>query len=428
MKTLDLKFSLAGALRLLGAVAVVGSGIIYMLQGLDTIDMQLRNWAYLILMLVLAVGGISSFSLLEDRKGARLFFMLAALVIPVQFSQLGGMLFNYVGGGVGNLFAMFQFTEVSRDSLLLTSGLSLLAAGVVGFASFSILARPYARWLVSAFIVSNLLILVPVRALPAGLIVLAVMLALVLQLERKIFSRDVIFKTLEGLGARVLCALPLVIAFVRSAFHQQEYVGLCVLALMLALTVAQVSMRYLEKGQARESLLFAAWIIGAISSAGIAVWAVDSASFPSSISAVATPLILFIPFIVWTAWIAKGACALAGLYRLFAVVAASALTVLVFKEKTPVAMLTTGALGVMMITWGFIQRARIPIIAGALVAASSMIGLVVLSIQYVDVNIWLSLAVAGVVLVSLSSVAEKYGRRWLSQSRESLQSFSNWPA
>lgn len=428
MKTLEKKFNLPAVLRLLGAVAVVGSGVIYMLQGLENIDVQLRNWAYLILMLVLATGGICSFSLLEDRKGARLFFALAALVIPVQFSQLGGMVFNFFGGGVGNLIEVFQFTGVTRELLLVISGVSLLAAVVVAFASFSIMARPHAGALAAAFICSNLLILIPLRALPFGLLILAAMLMIVLHIERRIFSRDVLFKTLEGNSARLICSMPLLIAFVRSAFHQQDYLGLSVLAALFAIALIQLGQRWLAKGALQDGFQFFAWLVGAVAGFGLAVYVQDALHLAPATEDVVALLVLFVPFIAWTSWLGSKSSTLGGLYRLIAMASAVLLAALVLNEKSALAMLTGAALGTAMIVHGFISRVRFPIIVGSLVLACSLLGLMIISIQNVEINVWLALAISGVLLVALSSVTEKYGRYWLNRSREHLQSFSNWPA
>lgn len=428
MNTLDKKFNLPAVLRILGTLAVVGSGLIYMLQGLENVDLQLRSWAWLLLMLVLTVGGFFSFSLLEDRKGARLFFALAALVIPVQVSQLGGMVFNFYGGGAGNLFEIFQFTDVSNEILLLSAGLSLLAAIPVAFAAFSILARPHARWLALVFICSNLLILIPVRTLPFGLLVLAAMLAMVLQLERKIFSRDVIFKTLEGNSTRLISSLPLLIVFVRAAFHQQDYLGLSILAVVFAIALIMLSQRWLAKGALQDCLQFFAWLVGAFGGFGLAVYVQNSLQVDPATENVVALLVLFAPFIAWTTWLANKSSTLVSLYRLIATLASALLTVLMLKEGSVLAMLCCFGIGTVMIIRGYVARVRVPIILGALVAGCSLFGLCVISIQNVQINVWLALAISGVALVALSSVTEKYGRRWLNQSREHLESFSNWPA
>ena len=82
----------AGLMRWLGALAVAASAVVYMLQGLANIDLEMRNWVYLGLMALMAVCGVASSKLMQDAKGSRLFFGLAALLVPVQFSQLGGLL------------------------------------------------------------------------------------------------------------------------------------------------------------------------------------------------------------------------------------------------------------------------------------------------------------------------------------------------
>ena len=58
----------AGLMRWLGALAVAASAVVYMLQGLANIDLEMRNWVYLGLMALMAGCGVASSKLLQDAK------------------------------------------------------------------------------------------------------------------------------------------------------------------------------------------------------------------------------------------------------------------------------------------------------------------------------------------------------------------------
>jgi len=208
--------TLAKYLRILGTLALLGSGILYMFQGLDNIDMNMRNWVYLALISCLGAGGIFSFKLTQDRKGARLFFGLAAILVPVQFSQLGGIIYSYLGGGSGSLNSIFQFSETSISAIVVLTAISFIISAIIIYLAFYILARGQEKLLAILYLLVNVAILIPLREFPLGLLTLALLAIAVISIEKNIFNKSPVFKTLEGFSIRVMFTFPLLIAFIRS--------------------------------------------------------------------------------------------------------------------------------------------------------------------------------------------------------------------
>lgn len=417
---------LAAYLRVLGALAVVGSGVVYMLQGLHSVDVNLRYWIYIALMLVLGAGGIFSFKLVQDRKGARLFFGLAVAMVPVQFSQLGGMVFNFFGGGHGNLLEVFQFSSGSLGFLLWMSGISLAVAAAVSFAAFSILCRPYAKNLMLTFALVNLAILLPVRDFPFGLILIGGLTSAILLLEKKLFSKDAVFKTFEGVAVRAVFLLPLAIAFVRYGFHQDTQLGASLLTGLVAIALANFAGYWFNTGKKRECLLFTAYIAGLFAGGGLSASFLSALSFPLNLSESMEIFVCIIPAVCWSIYLSHLSTANNGLYRSIAVVALLFMNILMLLDMTAGGLLTTCLIGAVLVIWGVRGKSRLPVTAGTIMCAISFGGLILLSVTSITVNVWLVLAIVGVVFVALSSILEKYGRGWITSGREHLIAFSNW--
>jgi hypothetical protein len=104
----------------------------------------LGAWVYIALIGTLGIGGIFSFKFMQDNKGARLFFALGTLLVPVQFSQLGGLVLNYVAGDQAYL-DLFKVTAPALTTLLSLSAISLVIGLSMTYAGFAVLNRANAK-------------------------------------------------------------------------------------------------------------------------------------------------------------------------------------------------------------------------------------------------------------------------------------------
>ena len=224
----------AGLMRWLGALAVAASAVVYMLQGLANIDLEMRNWVYLGLMALMAGCGVASSKLLQDAKSTRLFFGLAALLVPVQFSQLGGLLHEIY---------TVQGTVVPHIGwlMLATAVLAVPAA----YAAMAILARPNKKALSLSLLATSAALLLPFRASMAGFVVLAAIVGAVLFVQLKFLKRSTPGTTWannwEHKGLRLLLAAPAVIATVRMSTHIDSVAGIAAMGGIAAIVLVRLS-------------------------------------------------------------------------------------------------------------------------------------------------------------------------------------------
>lgn len=419
----------ARLLRILGAMAIGGSGVLYMLQGLYNTNTDLRNWVYLALMAALGAGGIFSQRLMQDSKGARLFFALAALLIPVQFSQLGGMVLGFFSGATTAL-QWFAISAPQAPLLLAIGALSVVAAIALSFAGFSVLARAAAKPLTLVFVAMNGLLLLPFRESLAILPVFTALIALATVLEMRIFRRDVVFQTLEGVGVRLMVLLPVAIAVCRSAFYASDTMGVSSI-----LAVCAVLLHYLAGCQGtlganryvREflwlmsfTLLLPATVACAHELFG------HSQSLLMQLSKPWLSAVYTLPVLACSLYFSARAKLLSLFYQLVAgaVLCISIAWVLDVGDIAAESALWCAA--IVTLCHGLVRRQKITFVTGVLTTLGLSSHLVYSAVHNIHVNLWLALAIGGLVLMLLSSICEKHGRKWLLNSREYWQQFNEW--
>lgn len=421
---------LTGILRALGALAIGGSGLVYMLQGLQHTDTELRNWIYLALIAILGLGGIFSFRFMQDTKGARLFFALASLLIPVQFSQLGGMVLGHIGND-SRIFQLFEVVSMQSTTLYWIGGLSLLTSLLISFAAFSVLCRSYAKSLSFAFMVLNAALVLPYRLDIPIIAIVVVMAAIGLSLEHRIFQRDPLFRTGEGICARLMVLLPISIAICRSAFHYSDTLGACAILATTALAAIYLAERTLQpslKGKSTivELLQMLAFVLLALT---LPVTANELFHNPNSILFLNTPLQTFIyafPLLLLAIYFSGRSQMLSLFYQIIATAVLAFTAAAVFSQHHLVAQFVLWSMATLTLASGFIRQHKLLFLTGIFGSVSVGIHLIFLSIRQVDINLWLFLAIAGLVLVALSSVIEKHGKKWLANSRDYWRQFNEW--
>lgn len=396
--------SAAQWLRWLGAFAVAGSAIVFLLQGLNNIDLDMRNWLYLALMGVMGGCGYATQKLMQDPKGARLFFGLAALLVPVQFAQLAGLLHDIVnatGEAVPNL-------------LLLMAGTALLSIPLA-YTGMAILARKDKRVLTSTFLLMTGALLIPERDSILGFVTLGGLALGSMWLELKVFRGNSVYTGMEGLGVRLLMAAPLTIAAVRMSMHIDSTAGTAAMVGILGVLLSR-----LHYGRGWVQLLGAAL--------GIAGWWVyASEAMPAIIQGDFGFCMLVIPAAVWLMDIARLSGSAGRHYRFLASMLwmIAAVSLLAVGGSTTMTLAAL-ALGLVALLWGVFACQRMPTFAGLSISVPSMILLIADSLRNVDVNAWVTLGIGGIVLVFSASIVEKYGRPMLANGQKVWQSMSAW--
>ncbi len=413
----------ATLLRWFGAGAVGISGLLYLLQGFENIDGALRNWVYLGLMLILVGGGLVSRLTLSDAKGARLFFALAAAVIPVQFAQLGGMIHQLLAADGVDRWS--HFAAVTPTTTALVAAVTAVMLVPVAYSGFSILARGEARHLTLAFSALNVLLLIPERDTILGAAVLAILVAAVLHLERRYFaSREAppVFRTAEGAAVRAMFLLPLAIAATRFGLHVEALWGYCALGALLGTTLI-FGGTWIGNRSLVEVAAFVGTVITGFSWWVFAkdfVWAADQAiAFPYVAVYAPIALLLFI-----------GAERSPGNGRYYRGAASLILTVLSLQVLLAHHSVFTGVLlvlaGVPLAALGLFRKHREPLLAGAVIALAGFCGALAAAVEHMTVNSWVLFAGLGVALVLVSSVVERFGKRALRSTMDAWSELRDW--
>ena len=402
---------------------MVISGLLYLLQGIENIDGMLRNWVYLGLMVILVGGGLVSRLTLKDAKGARLFFALAAAVIPVQFAQLGGMIHELVA--VESVGRWSNFSGVTTMSTALVGAVTALLLVPVAYAGFSVLARGEARRLTLAFSGLNGLLLIPARDSLYGMAVLVVLVAAALILERRFFAAKdspPVFRTAEGAAVRAMFLLPLAIAATRFGLHVEALWGYCALGALFGTTLVYggtwiQNRRVVEIASfAGTSAIALSWLVFAQD----VIWAADrTIAYPYTAAFAPIALFLFI-----------GAERSPTYARFYRGAASVLLTLLSFQVLVADHAVATGVLmvlaGVPLATWGLFRQHREPLLGGAVIATAGFCAAIAAAVEHMTVNSWILFAGLGVALVLVSSMVERYGKRVLRSTLDAWADVREW--
>ena len=220
-------------LRLMGAIAVLISMSMFLLQGwAETGDFQ-RFCMMVAQTVLLGFAGFSMFKWLRENKSARLFFGLSLVSVTANFTTLAALIYSVfsLDGQTSDYpnFAHWVVTDIG--TLFASLGIAGIVLVPLSLLAFSILARPAAKAMTAWYIGLNLLLLLPVREV--GIIAILVLVATICMMKSKLMtsafnngSTDVAHATFswgtrEGKFARLVMFLPLIIMMVRSLMHYE---------------------------------------------------------------------------------------------------------------------------------------------------------------------------------------------------------------
>ena len=419
---------LAGLLRWGGAGAVGLSGLLYLLQGIENIDGVFRNWVYLGLVAVLVGGGLVSRLTLKDAKGARLFFALATVVVPVQFAQLAGMIHELVtveaaaGWAAGG---WLDFSGVTVSGTALVAAATALLLPPVAFAGFSVLAREAASRLTIVFCGLNGLLLFPTRDSLAGMAVVLALGLAALVLERRYFAAKnspPVFRTLEGFGMRALFLLPLAIAATRFGMHMDALWGFCVLTALLGVVLLNSGIWTKNRLVVEVASLFGTLAVA------MAWWVFAQDVLLTLLRVSAYPYLLaYAPIALLLFFGAERSPTCARFYRGAAILLLMVLSLeLLIGDHSVINGLFVTLVGASLVVWGLLRKQREALLGGASITLAGLFALVAAALGDMTINVWILLAGLGVVLVLLSSVIERHGQRALRSTLDAWDDVRQW--
>lgn len=187
-------------LRLTGALTVIASMSALLLQEWAIGSDMDRFYLLLAQTVLLAAGGCGLSFLLKENKGARVFFNLSLLSITATMTTLGALIFSTVqwSSGLTDYPSLAHWQAPNFIAMIYAMVSAFLAAIPIALFSYAVMARPLAKSLTCVFLLSNLLLLIPVRdSFSIGLLTIGGMLLPFMFLRKRMFQH-ISLRTLEG--------------------------------------------------------------------------------------------------------------------------------------------------------------------------------------------------------------------------------------
>lgn len=237
--------TLSEALRILGAAVMVASMSVFLLKGWSAGNDIHRYLLLLAQSGLLTAAGFAMSHGLRETRGARIFFGLALVSIPANFTILGALLYSVLQWDAG-LVSYPGYAHWQIDSLAGTgatfAGAMLVLIPVTLFC-FAIMARRSARTLTLHFLIVNSLLLLPIRSSVAAGTVALLGVAYALFVVGKLSRTDRSLKTGEGRFALATLFIPLGIVLFRSMyFYRVDSLMIAMVSMAVYLAARQVSL------------------------------------------------------------------------------------------------------------------------------------------------------------------------------------------
>ncbi|MDJ0709677.1 MAG: hypothetical protein QNJ14_04765 [Woeseiaceae bacterium] len=237
--------TLSEALRILGATVLLASMSVFLLQGWNEGNDISRYLLLLGQTGLLAAAGFAMSHGLKEAKGARMFFGLALISIPANFTILGALLYS-VFQWDGMLTSYPSYATWTIENLAGTSATfagAMLVLLPVTFFCFAVMARHSAKALSLHFLLLNALLLLPIRSSFAAGSIALLGVFYALNVVSKLPRQNKALKTGEGKFALTALFIPLGIILFRSMyFYQVDSLMVAMVAMAFYLAARQASL------------------------------------------------------------------------------------------------------------------------------------------------------------------------------------------
>ena len=401
--------TLSEALRILGAAVILASMSVFLMQGWSEGNDINRYLLLLTQTGLLAAAGFAMSHGLKEAKGARIFFGLALVSIPANFTILGALLYSVFqwDGGLGTYpgYATWQIDNIASTGAVLGGAMIVLLP--VTLFCFAIMARHSAKSLSVHFLLLNALLLLPIRSsLAAGTIaLLGVVYAL--YVVSMLAGKDRSLKTGEGKFALATLFIPLGIILFRSMyFYQVDSLMFAMVALTLFLAARQVSL--FPDRNARLAVTLE--VLSLPIAMAVAVASTDAFS-PILAKGLAGPLLAAVYSVLVLDVLRR-----TGSRHLRKAIGVSiSLTVTlgftlgVLTVPSAMTALLSLTAGLMLVLWGAAGRKPVAMISGIVtMLAGAFLGFDAI-VQLIVTSSWIDLAVFGASAIALGSVLDRHG-------------------
>ena len=411
--------TLAEVLRVFGALIMVTSMSVFLLQGWSEGNDVQRYLKLLAQTGLLAAGGFGLSYALKEYRGARLFFGLGLLSVPVNFTVLGALIYSlFLSSGVSPIYpgyAKWVITDAFSTGLVFSAAMLVLIP--VTALGFRIMARNSSKVLTLLFLGLNTLLVIPTREpLIIGFLA-SVALLFVVHKHFRQRKDDPLLSTPSGIFATALLYFPIALLVARNMMIY----GLSLpLGLIACLSVYWV-LRKLSEGQSVDSFKSMSLdVVSFVVALGVAMlatlnwiefadaltiqnWRIESSITNTLFCGVFMLYMVDKKLFTSSSKVNKVTVPLAAM--LSAVVASYAAVLI----DIALSSVLSGLVGASLTYFGFKYRSRLIAAAGLItIAVASAAGLheiVALLFQ----SSWIGLAVLGGIVIITASLVDRYG-------------------
>ncbi len=415
---------LPNLLRWIGAGALIIAMYSFLMKGWHSDDDVQRYWFLLGHTVALALIGMACGRFLKEGKGARLLLGLALVSVPANFAILGGFILSNTPSSAGVFYpAYVAWSMESLSDALWLSAIAIALLLPVMWLGFVVLYRRMGRELAALFLVSNFMLLLPLREpmLVAGS-VLFLSLA-VLLLSQKISRHSIGAKTQEGRAALALQFLPLAVMAGRSVwlYHANELVFFA-LAVVSIVAVRQVRVNLVNGPKLRIGLELISFVLAVVG--GVATGALLMSLHLSDALSVLVAMLVMGALMyelsmraTWAAVLYRGAA-------LLLVTVSACVNVFVFDSLGATVFLIL--IGILISVWAYKAQQLALLVVGVGVVVLGLGEQLLGFIQFFNFGGWVSLALMGTSAIVMASVLESRGAQikpwWLAQKAK----LANW--
>lgn len=397
------------ALRILGAAVILASMSVFLMQGWsDGNDIN----RYLLLLSqtgLLAAAGFVLSHLVKETKGARLFFGLALVSIPANFTILGALLYSVFqwDGALVNYPGYADWRIEDLASIGMTMSAAMLVLVPVALFCFAIMARHSAKALALHFVVLNALLLLPIRSSVAAGSVALVGVVYALFVIGKMLRSNPALRTGEGKFALASLFIPLGIILFRSTyFYQVDGLMVAMIATVLFLAARQVSQFPGRSAALAFALEVASWplaLVTAIAVTDAFEPGINLGLIAMAFSAVYAAMSLDVMRRTSSRTLRNAMGTSIG----FAVAASFVFSTALLPSAAN-ALLCIGA-GTLLLLWGAAGKKALTVMAGLFtLGTGALLGFEEIA-QLVMSSSWVDLAIFGTTAIVLGSILDRHG-------------------
>ena len=402
--------TLSEALRILGAAVLVASMSLFLMQGWNEGNDISRYLMLLAQTGLLAAAGFALSHGLKEAKGARLFFGLALVSIPANFTILGALLYSVLqwDGGLSSTYPGYAHWEIQNiASTGVTLGGAMIVLLPITMFCFAIMARHSAKTLSLHFFALNMLLLLPIRSSLAAGTVALLGTVYALYIVREAARKDRALKTAEGRFALITLFIPTGIILFRSMyFYQVDSLMVAMLSMAAFLAARQASIfpdrspriaLGLDMLSIPVALTFAFAVTGAL--VPHLAWSLTAPVFSIAYSVLALDLLRRTESTILRGTIGVSICLL---------VSASFILGVGIEQSALTSILGLAAGGLLLLS-GIALRHRTASFAGVCTLIASLLFGVEALLALVLASSWIDLAIFGACAITLGSILERHG-------------------